>query len=128
MAWLHTPIMAPVALFIGYFFYSPTVMLRAAREEAGLPVGAALKRSLPRPVLSSLLLLGLLVPARIVLTRLTPMLLVTLLAVAGVTYGVLGLLVILEPGERNRLAQIWSDAVRRMMGRSDAREDPPPGA
>jgi hypothetical protein len=106
MGLLGQPVYAPLALVVAYVVYFPGVLLRAAQRQAGLNVGAALKRSLPPPLIAAGLLLVCLAPLRSIWSQLTLAKLLLLVAGAVILYSVIGYFLVLERDERTRLAQL----------------------
>ena len=106
MVWRRTPIVAPIPLAAVQFVYFCVIVPRAAVRHAGLPLGAALRQSLPRPLLMTALLALPVAGLRAILPPLTLPGLVVLLGVLGAMYLPLLLFVGLEPPERSRLLEV----------------------
>ncbi len=123
MRMFDTPLAAPIVLLAIYVVYYPGIVLVAAKKRAGLPIGPALARSIPRPLVATALLCIPLVAVRPWLGQLTLWSLAALLASAGLLYGVLVFGVILTHDERSRLRQLLSSGTNRLRGR---RPPPPP--
>lgn len=118
MAWFRDPLAAPFALLLAYAFYSPGVLLAAARRETGLPVAHTLRRSLPRPLAVNAVFLALMASTRLLLGRLTLAKFAGVLIGASTAYGALALIFILEADERRRLVQVVQQGMRWLARRS----------
>lgn len=112
MALVRQPIVAPIVMLFSYALYSPVTVLRAAHRVSGLEIGAALRRSLPRPLAAALAFVAILTPIRLALDGLTPVSLAALIAGSAIVYGLIASLLVPTPDERNRLAQLLRQGVR----------------
>lgn len=101
-----TPAAVPVSLVITYLIYYPGVILVAASRRAGLPIGATLRRTLPRPIIAGALMAAAALPARLWLGALSLVELLFLLAGVGGCFALLMYFVVLEPGERGRIREL----------------------
>ncbi len=111
MAWLRDPLAAPVAALLSQALFSPLIVLLAAKRESGLDLGVMLRRTLPRPIIANLVFLAFLVPARLVLDRLSLLSFGGVLLGSAVVYTLLALLVIATRDERQRLRQLASQGL-----------------
>ncbi len=117
-----TPVAGPAVLLAVYLIYYPGIVLVAAKRRAGLPIGQALARSIPRPLIATALLCVPLLAVRPWFVPLTLGSLAVLMTSAGLLYGILVFCVILTADERARLRQLLSSGTDRLRGRR-----PPPG-
>lgn len=113
MAWSRQPMVAPIALLVADTLYTG-VLLRAARREIDLPVGATLRRCMARPLVVGLVFLALLAPTRFFLDRVTVISFGALLLGSALVNGVLTLTWTLEADERQRLVELFRQSVRRV--------------
>lgn len=105
------PESAAIALIIAFGAFS-VVVLRAARDEAGVAIREMLAESLPRPLLANAAFLAFLLSIRPLFQPLSLAGLATLLLVAGSTYSLLALGVIALPTERTRLMELVATGAR----------------
>ena len=126
MAWYGHPVFAALALLVFHSWFSPGVVLRAARRETGMRIGATLRRSAPRPLLAGLIFLALQLPVRWYLPDLTLPGLVALLAGSGLVYGALALALAAEADERDRLRGLLRQGIGLLTGRTGAETGRPP--
>lgn len=113
MALFHEPIAAPIAMLGGLAIHSIVGVLGGARRRVGLEIGRSLLRSLPRPLISNLVFAGILLAARPFFAELTALRLAGLVLGSGLVYGLLTLLLTLEPDERPRLLEMARQLLRR---------------
>ncbi|MFV2069669.1 MAG: hypothetical protein ACC645_22105, partial [Pirellulales bacterium] len=92
------------------------VTLRAAADRVGLSVTGSLRRTLPRPLLATVLLALPLLVVRQWLNHLTVPSFAVLAAVAGMLYVVLVYAVVLQPDERGRLWKLFQRGRARFGG------------
>ncbi|MFQ5350881.1 MAG: hypothetical protein ACE5EG_10600, partial [Thermoanaerobaculia bacterium] len=118
MAALGTPLAAPIGILAGMGLHSIVGVLGAARRRAGLPIGPALRRSLPRPLAANLVFLAILLACRPLFDEPSLPRLGALLLGGGLVYGLLALLLTPEPDERPRLLEIARQVPRLLRRRS----------
>lgn len=125
MALSRQPVSAPISILMSNALFSGAVLL-AARREAGLSIVSALRRSVPRPLITSLVFFAFLAPTRLLFDRLTLVSLSGLLLGSSLLYGLLVLLLALEPDERDRIVHVSRQGLRWARRRLDPRRKDPP--
>lgn len=112
LMWLSgSPVAAPVALLVTYLLCYPGVILMAAVRRVGLPLGAMLRRSLPRPLASAAIFAAIMLIVRAAVPELTLLSLAAVVLGAGALYALLLYGIVFEADERMRVNQLVKRAI-----------------